>query len=142
MSKRNRSGLSLAWAKVNAYGILFVGLLLMSVLGLLHPETSTAARVLGYVPGAFYFWTPALFLSGALLLTGFLTASARAEMLGLGIMVVAMTFQTVYLVFPDPLGGDALQRYAVWLLVAGVAWMRTSVLRSKDGLRVTIPGRD
>jgi hypothetical protein len=128
----------LAWLRLNAYGLLLVGLLLLAATEVTEPRNSQVARVVAAVEILQPAWTLGYGLAGLLLLYGFFRARSGPEVLGLGIMLTACTVQTIVL----SIGGAAHARdWFVWVLVVAVVSLRASVLLSKDGLTFTIDGR-
>jgi hypothetical protein len=128
----------LAWLRLNAYGLLLVGLLLLAATEVTGPRNSQVARVVAAVEILQPAWTLGYGIAGLLLLYGFFRARSGPEVLGLGIMLTACTVQTVVLTLGDVVHA---RDWIVWALVVGVVSLRTSALLSKDGLTFTIPGR-
>ena len=133
----------LAWARLNSDGWLFVGLLLLSALEVLRPDTSNIARVIGYPPAFQELWLVGFAVAGTLMGIGFLTARTSFEVLGRAILVVAVAAQTIAV--GAAIGWDAadtITRVITFLLVAVLSWLRVTTLLSPDGLTVTIPSRE
>jgi hypothetical protein len=131
------------WARLNAYGLLLVGLLMMTVFDLLRPETSAIARVLGQVPVLHPLWTIGYFVAGGMLLWGLFASRVFPEVFGLAVLSAALTVQTVFVLstfnWSSPEGERSVTS---WILIVAVVALRTSALLSKEGIRVTIPGVD
>lgn len=133
----------LAWARLNSDGWLLVGLLLMSALDLLHPDTSNIARIVGYPPSFQPLWLAGFAVAGALMGAGFVTARTSFEVLGRALLVVCVTAQTIAVgvaIGWDNI--DTVSRVIVWALVAVLSWLRVTTLLSPDGLTVTLPSRE
>jgi hypothetical protein len=130
----------LAWLRLNAYGLLLVGLTTMSILKVRTPEDSNVARAIGYVSAWQPFWTWGIFIAGLLLLYGFARSRTGPEVAGLVLLSASMTAQAA--VAAEAIGpGRALDQLLAWFVVVLCSALRASVLLSKDGLTFTIDGR-
>lgn len=120
-----------AWLRINAYGLLLAGLLLLAASDVLPVTGSLVAQVVAR--------TPILFgVSGVLLIYGFVRARSTPELAGLACMVVGVVVSDVVKATGP---GLAAKDVAVGLLVLAVVALRISALTSPDGLTVHIPGR-
>jgi hypothetical protein len=132
----------LAWARVNAYGLLFVGLLLMTFTDLLHPGTSNIGKLIGIVPPLLPYWTAGYLLAAFFMLWGFFSSRTWPEIVGLAVLAVAHSLRTIIVAGAAGWHSQtAVTEYITWSLLTGVACLRLSILLSKDGLTISIPGR-
>lgn len=127
-----------AWLKLNSYGVLLCGLMLMASADIIDPEHSQIARMVGGVPLLQPVWTGGYVVAAVCILWGFARSQALPEVAGLALLFVANTIQTVVRL---DLGLDPGYALTVWLIVASCAAARISALLSRHGLTVTIPGR-
>jgi hypothetical protein len=128
----------LAWLRLNAYGLLLVGLLLLAATEVTKPADSQVAQVVKAVGILQPAWTLGYGVAGLLLVYGFARARTGPELFGLGIMLTASTVQTIVLAVA---GAAHTREWFVWVLVLTVVSLRASVLLSKKGLIFTIDGR-
>ncbi len=135
------SSTRLAWAKLNAYGILLAALALMGVTDLINPGGANLARIVGEVPPGQPFWVGGFVLAGVLMLYGFARTDRIAETIGLNLLGASLTLQGVVSFALLGWSQFTLTRIALLLIVALCAWARFSVLWSRSGLTVTIPPR-
>lgn len=145
MSEHQHQGVSrtkFAWLRLNAYGILLSGLMIFPLLYLTNPEQSSVARLIGRVPALQPVWSIGYGLAGLFLIIGFIRARSTPELVGLGLLSVSISVQT--LVIAEALGpwvGESIRGYLVWAIVVGCAALRASALLTRDGLTITISGR-
>lgn len=132
----------LAWARLNAYGILLACLALMGVTDFLNPGGTDLARLVGSVPPGQPFWVGGYIVSGLLLLFGFARTDRFVETLGLALLSAALMVQTA--VAYDLLGMTKFTetRIALIVVVGVCSWARMSVLWARKGLTIHIPPRD
>lgn len=129
-----------AWARLNAYGLLIAGLVLLSAAGILQPDKTGIARVIGRAPAYQYVWLSGYAVAGILMLWGLVRAKTGPEILGLALVVVSLTSQTVVLI-ADTHPADWWNPILVWVIAVGCIALRMSALLSRDGMSVIIPGR-
>ncbi len=102
----------LAWARLNAYGILLACLAVLGAADLIDPGGTDFARLVGGVPPGQPFWTAGYVVAGLMLLVGFVRTDRLVETLGLGLLTLALCAQTIvawdllgYSTFTDPYRG-------------------------------------
>lgn len=130
-----------AWARLNAYGLLIAGLVLLSAARVLQPGKTSVARVLGRVPEYQYVWLAGFGLAGLLMLYGLVRAKTGPEVLGLAIVVVSLSAQTVALIV-NAGSDESWSAVAVWIVAVACIALRASVLLSRDGMSIIISGRE
>lgn len=136
----------LAWAKMNADGMLLAALAFISSLDLFHPTASDLAQVAGYVPMSFYLWTACYLVAGCTLTGAFFVAPARwrmpLEMSGRLLLCAGFALETwrtgTIIGWTAPHMVESYFLAAVLFLTS--AW-RASLLLSRDGVVVVIGGR-
>ena len=130
-----------AWAKLNSYGILLAGLMLLSLADLIDPANASLARALGEVPSGLTVMIGTVVVAGALLMWGFVRNDRVAETAGLVLLTLSVLAQTVTAFAYLGWTTYSVTRLALLAIVAACSWARTSALWSRHGLVITIPAR-
>jgi hypothetical protein len=144
-SRKKSRRAATAWARVNSYGLLLVGLLVLTYTDVLHPETSNTARLLGHPSALIPLWAAGYLLAALFILWGFVGSSTLPEIVGLILLIftstvryLAVTHRLMVLnvgFWDDRMMGQTI----TFIVVVGTSLLRLSVLLSRDGLTVTIP---
>lgn len=142
LAARARRQKRTAWLRLNAYGVLIVGLLCLSVLDLLSPDTSNVARIVGQVPRLQPVWAAAFLAAAVMMLWGFMRSLTWPEVVGLVVLNWALVVQDVVVSLAVGWGAQyAIRNYIVLGIVIGCSAARISVLLSRDGYTITVPSR-
>lgn len=131
----------LAWARLNAYGIILAGLLILAVHDLIHPAEADLTRLVGDIPPGQTIWTAGFTAAGVLLMLGFATTDRRPETAGLLLMCACITAQGFVAYYYLGLTDFTLVRVALIVLLTTCSAARISVLWTRGGMTITIPPR-
>lgn len=132
----------LAWARLNADGILLAVVCLAGALDVFHPNSTELARALGYVPPTFYFWSICYGTAGVLLLGSFLgPARFRLPLELAGRLTLCVGFLIQVWRTGVILGWSTQEmviNYAVGFVLLVAAISRVSMLLDRRGVVVLI----
>ena len=124
---------------------LFLALLCMSAgaFSMLDPNRSPVVRDLGYVTPLHYLESGGYVIAGLAILLGLANTNLRIEIVGRAIMlagVVTGVWRTGFVLgWSSSFTKSAI---LIFIIVAVTSYLRISVLLNKQGLHVTVPGRD
>jgi hypothetical protein len=131
----------LAWARLNAYGVLVAGLAIFAVGDLFHPGGTDLARLIGEVPPGQTLWVTGFGIAGLLMLHGFVRADRITETLALGLLIFGIIAQAISAYAYLGITEFTTTRLYLLVLVSLTTWARCSVLWGKFGLVIRIPPR-
>lgn len=131
----------LAWARLNAYGILVAGLAILSLVDLLHPGGTDLARLIGEVPPGQTVWVTGLGCAGLLMLHGFIRSDRITETIALVVLNLCILAQIASAAYFLGFTEFTTTRIVILGLVGAVTWARCSALWPQDAIDIHIPGR-
>ncbi len=129
-----------AWARLNSDGLLLVGLMILQLSRLGDAENTVLYQALGRMPTLLPFWIIGIAVAGLLIGWGFFANRVLPELFGRGLLVATLLMQTVDTAFILGQNSETYRAITVFLIVLLCSALRTSVLLSRRGVAVIVPG--